>query len=67
PPDDTWNRQPWLLDLHDDVYTYRQWITRDWANYIDGPKSGVVRYIFPIPAEAITNSQGTLSNDGYMF
>ncbi|MCB9266768.1 MAG: RagB/SusD family nutrient uptake outer membrane protein [Lewinellaceae bacterium] len=67
PPDDTWNRQPWLLDLHDDVYTYRQWITRDWANYIDGPKPGVVRYIFPIPAEAITNSQGTLSNDGYMF
>ncbi|MCO6490759.1 MAG: RagB/SusD family nutrient uptake outer membrane protein, partial [Phaeodactylibacter sp.] len=67
PPDETWNRQPFLLDLHDEVYTYRQWITRDWENYINGLKPGVVRYIFPIPAEAITNSQGTLANDGYMF
>ena len=67
PPDDTWNREPFLLSLHDDVNTYSPWITRDWANYINGPKPGVVRYIFPIPSEAITNSQGTLSNDGYMF
>ena len=67
PPDETWNREPFLLSLHDDVNTYSPWITRDWANYINGPKPGVVRYIFPIPAEAITNSQGTLSNDGYMF
>ena len=67
PPDETWNRESFLLSLHDDVMTYSEWITRDWANYINGPKPGVVRYIFPIPAEAITNSQGTLSNDGYMF
>lgn len=68
PPDDTWTRQTWLLGLHDDVNTYQRWITMDWRNYIDqGPKPGVVRYIFPIPQEAITNSQGTLKNDGYQF
>lgn len=67
PPDETWNREPFLIGLHNEVTTYSEWITRDWANYINGPKPGVVRYIFPIPAEAITNSQGTLSNDGYMF
>ena len=67
-PDETWNRQAFLLDLHDDVKTYDEWITRDWANYIDqGPRPGVVRYIFPIPQEATTNSQGTLTNDGYGF
>lgn len=68
PPDDSWTRQTFLLSLHDEVNTYAPWITRDWANYIsDGPKPGVVRYVFPIPAEAITNSQGTLKNDGYGF
>ncbi|MCB9283853.1 MAG: RagB/SusD family nutrient uptake outer membrane protein [Lewinellaceae bacterium] len=67
-PDQTWNREPWLIDLHSDATTYREWITKDWRNYIsDGPKPGVVRYIFPIPEEAITNSQGTLKNDGYGF
>ncbi|MCB0635058.1 MAG: RagB/SusD family nutrient uptake outer membrane protein, partial [Lewinella sp.] len=68
PPDDTWTRQSFLLDMHDDVLTYREWITKDWAPYIDqGPVPGLVRYIFPIPAEAITNSQGVLQNDGYGF
>lgn len=67
PPDDSWTRQSFLLSLHDEVNTYEQWITRDWENYINGPKPGVVRYIFPIPAEAVTNSQGTLKNDGYGF
>lgn len=68
PPDDSWTRQSWLLSLHDEVNTYQPWITMDWRNYIDqGPMPGVVRYIFPIPQEAITNSQGTLKNDGYMF
>ena len=67
-PDATWNRQSWLLALHNDVTTYQNWITMDWRNYIsDGPRPGVARYIFPIPEEAITNSQGTLSNDGYSF
>lgn len=67
-PDNTWTRAPWLLGLHNDNTTYQEWITKDWRNYIsDGPKPGVVRYIFPIPQEAITNSQGTLKNDGYGF
>ncbi|NJB84989.1 hypothetical protein GGR26_000734 [Lewinella marina] len=68
PPDDSWNREPWLLALNDEVTVYDEWILKDWRNYIDeGPKPGTVRYIFPIPEEAITNSQGTLSNDGYAF
>ncbi|MEZ4829890.1 MAG: RagB/SusD family nutrient uptake outer membrane protein [Bacteroidia bacterium] len=67
-PDETWNRQSWLIGLHSETTTYQNWIIRDWRNYIDeGPKPGVVRYIFPIPGEAITNSQGTLANDGYSF
>ncbi|MCB0531116.1 MAG: RagB/SusD family nutrient uptake outer membrane protein [Saprospiraceae bacterium] len=67
-PDQTWTRSSWLLGLHNDATTYQQWITMDWRNYIDqGPKPGVVRYIFPIPEEAITNSQGFLTNDGYGF
>ncbi|THH41814.1 RagB/SusD family nutrient uptake outer membrane protein [Neolewinella litorea] len=68
PPDDTWNREPWLIALNDEVTVYDEWILKDWRNYIDeGPKPGTVRYIFPVPEEAITNSQGTLSNDGYAF
>ncbi|MCB0528667.1 MAG: RagB/SusD family nutrient uptake outer membrane protein [Saprospiraceae bacterium] len=67
-PDQTWTRESWLIGLHNDATTYQQWITKDWLNYISGgPKPGVVRYIFPIPEEAITNSQGTLTNDGYGF
>lgn len=67
PPDDTWTRVSFLLSMHRDVNMYQDWILKDWANYINGPKPGVVRYIFPIPAEAITNSQGTLTNEGYLF
>lgn len=67
-PDETWNRESWLLGLHSETTVYQPWITMDWRNYIDeGPKPGVARYIFPLPEEAITNSQGTLSNDGYSF
>ncbi len=67
-PDDTWTRESWLLSLHHETNTYQEWIVKDWRNYItDGPKPGVVRYIFPIPEEAITNSQGVLANDGYGF
>ncbi|MGB3801201.1 MAG: RagB/SusD family nutrient uptake outer membrane protein, partial [Lewinella sp.] len=68
PPDETWERETWLLDLTDEITIYDEWITNDWANYIDeGPQPGTARYIFPVPEEAITNSQGTLSNDGYGF
>jgi hypothetical protein len=68
PPDDSWNRVSFLLSLRSETTTYQEWILKDWRNYIsEGPKPGVVRYIFPIPQEAITNSQGTLKNDGYQF
>ncbi|MCV9388828.1 RagB/SusD family nutrient uptake outer membrane protein [Reichenbachiella ulvae] len=62
-----WNQEQFLLSLHDDELGYDEWITRDWANYIDGPVPGVVRYIFPLPADAISSSQGTLDNSGYEF
>ncbi|SFU15276.1 Starch-binding associating with outer membrane [Algoriphagus locisalis] len=67
PPDDTWNQVPFLLSLHNETLQYEEWITKDWANYINGPNPGVVRYVFPIPSTAINNSQGTLTNDGYGF
>lgn len=62
-PDETWTRSPFLIDLVDEVTTYDEWITRDWANYT----GGVVRYIFPIPTQGIENSRGVLQNDGYGF
>jgi len=66
-PDDTWTRQSFVASLKDDVKVYDDFITKDWNNYINGPKAGVVRYIFPIPSSAIDASQGTLANDGYQF
>ncbi|MEN3323182.1 RagB/SusD family nutrient uptake outer membrane protein [Mariniflexile soesokkakense] len=66
-PDDTWNRESFLLRMHDDTNTYQEWILNDYNNYYNGPKPGVVRYIFPIPINAIESSQGTLANDGYQF
>lgn len=66
-PDETWTRQSFLLDLHDNTTTYKEWITRDYENYFNGPVPGVARYIFPLPTVAIENSQGTLVNDGYQF
>lgn len=67
PPDDTWTKSSFLIDLHDNSKTYDEWITRDWVNYINGPAPGVVRYIFPIPSIGIDNSKGVLKNDGYGF
>lgn len=67
PPDDTWTRKSFLLSLRNATTGYQEWITRDWVNYYNGPKPGVARYILPIPQEAITNSQGTLKNEGYLF
>ncbi|GAA0878912.1 RagB/SusD family nutrient uptake outer membrane protein [Algoriphagus jejuensis] len=67
PPDDSWTQVPFLLSMHDEVKTYADWITKDWNNYYNGPKPGIARYIFPIPASAVANSQGTLDNSGYGF
>lgn len=66
-PDASWNRQAFLIGLHNDTTTYQEWILNDYVNYYNGPKPGVVRYIFPIPGSAIDSSQGTLANDGYQF
>lgn len=66
-PDDTWTRQSFLMTLHNDTTTYQEWILNDYNNYYNGPKTGVARYIFPIPINAIESSQGTLANDGYQF
>ena len=66
-PDESWTRAPFLINMHDEVLGYKEWVTRDWENYIDGPQPGVVRYIFPTPVIAIEGSQGTLKNDGYGF
>src|SRR3989337_3351791 len=56
PPDETWTRSPFLIQMQNDVTTYDEWITRDWANYTDG----VVRYIFPIPTEGIEPTRRVL-------
>lgn len=66
-PDATWTRVSFLASLKPTPTTYQEWITKDWEKYYNGPVPGVTRYIFPIPAEAITNSQGKLANDGYKF
>ena len=62
-PDESWTRSPFLIDMADDANVYDEWITRDWANYT----IGTVRYIFPIPTQAIESSRGMLQNDGYGF
>lgn len=62
--DNGWTKSEFLLNLWDtkpQTPTYREWVTRDWANYIDG----TVRYICPIPALEV--SQGVLRNDGYGY
>jgi hypothetical protein len=73
PPDDTWERQSWLIAMHSESTTdgYAEWMTRDWDNYINpskiGVPDGIIRYIFPIPTIGIDNSKGLLKNDGYNF
>ena len=71
-PDDTWTRQSWLISMKSTTTgLYSEWITRDYANYIDPPWSDdpepPIRYIFPIPTIGIDNSKGVLKNDGYNF
>jgi hypothetical protein len=72
-PDETWTRQDWLIDMYDETQPdgYANWITYQYANYVDptniGVPDGVIRYIFPIPTIGIDNSKGLLSNDGYNF
>lgn len=74
PPDDTWERNEWLIAMYDETSTeepYAVWLRRDYANYTDpsniGVPDGIIRYIFPIPTIGIDNSKGLLKNDGYNF
>ena len=66
-PDPSWTRVNFIRDMFDANLGYKEWVTRDYKNYISGPKPGVARYIFPIPEEAVSASQGKLDNKGYMF
>jgi len=72
-PDDTWARESWLINMYDETQAdgYANWITYDWANYVNpsniGVPDGIIRYIFPIPTIGIDNSKGLLKNDGYGF
>lgn len=71
-PDESWEQKSWLISMWDtNLGTYREWITKDWENYITGSKigvpDGIVRYVFPIPTIGIDNSKGVLKNDGYGF
>ncbi len=66
-PDASWTRVSFLASLKPTATTYVDWLNKDWEKYYNGPVPGIARYIFPIPAEAITNSQGKLANDGYQF
>lgn len=72
-PDDTWERQSWLIAMHSDTRPdgYAEWLTRDFDNYVNpsnlGVPDGIIRYIFPIPTIGIDNSKGLLKNDGYNF
>jgi starch-binding outer membrane protein, SusD/RagB family len=56
-----WTKTTFMLYMHDDALTYKEWVTRNWENYTNG----TVRYIFPIPAAEIAT--GVLKNDGYGF
>jgi hypothetical protein len=59
-----WTKAEFLLNLWDTkpaTPTYREWVTRDWANYT----GGTVRYILPIPTSEV--SLGVLKNDGYGY
>ena len=66
-PDIEWTKVPFIISMADPAKTYDDWIVKDWKNYYEGPKAGVVRYIFPIPDEAISSSKGKLDNIGYLF
>jgi len=59
-----WTRTAWLSGLKSSlgVDGYANFISWYWVNY-----KAPVRYIMPIPASAVTASQGVLKNDGYGY
>ena len=67
-PDESWIGVKFVLDMwNETTQDYQQWVTKDWDPYFNGPKPGIVRYVFPIPQEAVSASQGKLDNTGYLF
>lgn len=64
PTDPAYIRVKWLLNLKSstDASTYNPFIEQQFSPY-----TFPVKYISPIPAVGITNSQGVLKNDGYGF
>ena len=67
-PDPSWTRVPFTRAMYDATkMTYADFVTKDWEPYYNGPVPGVARYIFPVPEEAVSASQGKVDNKGYMF
>lgn len=67
-PDPSWTRVPFTRAMYDATkMTYSEFVTKDWEPYYNGPVPGVTRYIFPVPEEAVSASQGKVDNNGYMF
>ena len=67
-PDPSWTRVPFTRAMYDATkMTYSEFVTKDWEPYYNGPVPGVARYIFPVPEEAVSASQGKVDNKGYMF
>lgn len=67
-PDPSWTRVPFVRAMYDNTkMTYSDFVIKDWEPYYNGPVPGVARYIFPVPLEAVSASQGKVDNNGYMF
>lgn len=64
PTDPAYVRKNWLIDLKktSDPTTYNAFINSYFSPY---QNANPVKYIFPLPAVAITNSLGLLKNEGY--
>jgi len=66
-PDDTWTKVPFVYYMYDATKTYKDFVTKDWDPYFNGPVPGIARYIFPVPEEAVSASKGKIDNKGYLF
>lgn len=64
PVDPAYVRYQWLIALKrvSDPTTYNSFINTYFSPYL---KANPVKYVFPLPAVAITNSLGLLKNEGY--
>jgi hypothetical protein len=61
-------RVAWLRSLRNTTTNGpADFILRTWRGYKDNSGTAAVRYILPLHSSVITNSQGTLKNDGYGY